>query len=147
MSSDDTVMDWLQSQRRRIVARIAAAGNIGETLRAMLQVSTSAMEPFNQLGHWRDGGLEFSAFMWGLADDLGVPLAVLHRQGDGSYADPACVYSASPRQGFTYVAINELLQRYVDDSNVWPPRFALVKFRPGHYDSFVYAKRRPRRRS
>jgi len=168
VSSDAGTMEELRSQRGRIVARVGAAGGEAlpslpcdangpsismHALRDALRVSAAAIQPFKRLGHWFDGGSVFIAFLWGLAEDLGVPIAVLQREADGTYVDPACVYRAQAPGGlrrrenagaFSYVAIDELLHEWIDRSEAWPPPLALVEFVPGHYSPFLFAPQRQR---
>ena len=92
-------------------------------------------------------GQDCEGGVWGLADDLSIPLAVLTREADDTFVDPPCVYRAQPPGGrrenagaFSYVPFDELLG-WLDRSEVWPP-FALVEFVPGHYSPFLFATKR-----
>ena len=64
-------------------------------LRESLRVTPVAVTPFGRLGHWNDTDSAFIGFLWGIADDLRCPIAVLTRSADG-YVDPICVYRARP---------------------------------------------------
>ena len=157
-SCDSVTMQHLALQRARVVDRLigsstalpsdesGAAISVPE-LRKALRVSSSEIEPFRRLGHWLDSDSAFIAFLWGLADDLSIPLAVLTREADDTFVDPPCVYRAQPPGGrrenagaFSYVPFDELLG-WLDRSEVWPP-FALVEFVPGHYSPFLFATKR-----
>lgn len=163
-SSDARTMASIRAQRGRIVDRLlsdgeaqpadAAGPSVGlDELRSGLQLGAGALDAFRREGHWLDTGAAFTAFLWGLADDLGVPLVVLHRSR-GAYDDPVCVYRAQQPGGgarrrenhgaFAYVPFAELL-RWLDGAEEWPPPLALCDFVPGHYSPFVYARERPAR--
>lgn len=126
-SCDSVTMQHLALQRARVVDRLigsstalpsdesGAAISVPE-LRKALRVSSSEIEPFRRLGHWLDSDSAFIAFLWGLADDLSIPLAVLTREADDTFVDPPCVYRAQPPGGrrenagaFSYVPFDELL--------------------------------------
>lgn len=158
-SSDSVTMRYLALQRGRVVNKLigsstalpsdgsGSAISVPELLKA-LRVSSSEIEPFRRLGHWLDSDSAFIAFLWGLADDLSIPLAVLTREADGTFVDPPCVYRPQPggrhcranAGAFSYVPFDDLLG-WLDRSEVWPP-FALVEFVPGHYSPFVFATKR-----
>lgn len=162
ISSDGATMQKLSAQRARVVDRVsrdddalpADAGGPSVSMREMrahLRVSSAAMEPFRRLGHWNDGDSAFILFLWGLADDLQRPIAVLHKEADGTYVDPLCVYRPQSPSGqrlrdnsgaFSYTSIAELMA-WIDGSAAWPPPFALVEFVPGHYSPFLFAGSRP----
>ena len=163
--SDSTIMKAIRAQRQRIVDRVTGSGeavpmdgmgsSIGmSAMREHLGVPAAAMEPFRMPGHWMDRGEAFILFLWGLADDLRVPLAVLHRTADG-YADPVCVYRAQPPGAarmrdncgaFSYVRFNELLSWIDGHNSARRPPVALVDFVPGHYSPFVYEQRSAQRK-
>ena len=160
VASDAATLEALSDQRERIIDKVTGHGvaldDSGGTLSfAELRgtLNQSRMQAFRTLGHWSDTGGAFILFLFGLADDLGLPLAVLHRTRSG-YADPVCVYRAQGpgearvrrqhnRGCFEYVAFAELL-RWLDAwlaTNEWPPPLALVEFVPGHYSPFVHSGR------
>lgn len=155
-SSDSTTLKALSQQRRRIVELVSGNGTaLPETtwkeVRTRLDLRADAMTKFSSLGHWSDTGPSFILFLFGLACDLGRPLAVLHRTHSG-YADPICVYRAqAPGEAavrrtsndglFEYVRFAELLD-WLDASEAWPPPLALVEFVPGHYSPFIYSATR-----
>ena len=159
---DSATMQQLWQQRERIVERVAGIGSVVECigvqqLRAHLLLPTdpgqaeTEFKPFLSLGHWNATGPKFIMFMWGIADDMQLPIAVLHRTSEGRYMDPICMYRAQPPGGmcsdsnmgsFSYIPLLQLLE-WIQHSPNWPP-FALVEFVPGHCSPFVFGSRSQR---
>ena len=156
LSSRPDVLEALRAQRKRIVSRLTSeqvvdGHSVGDMLVGLgLPRNGSSMSSFRSLGHWVSSGGEFIAFMWGLADDLQRPVAVLDRTNEGTYLDPVCVYWARPPGGplmtdnhgaFAYVRLATLLD-WCDRSVDWPPKLAIVEFVPGHFSPFIFGPRR-----
>jgi hypothetical protein len=159
-ASDPSTMTALRMQRERIVDHLLGDGVAMASesshpavtmhdLREYLNVASGLLRPFRASGHWNASKDAFIAFLWGIADDLHLPLAVLHRSPRG-YQDPICVYrpkalrrEASRRDNlglFAYFTFAELLQ-ILDSASDSSPPLALVDFVPGHYSPFVYSNR------
>ena len=158
-ASDAATLRTLRAQRVRIVDRVTGEGDANSiadgsaitmaALRKRHGLAAGAMTPFRELGHWADAGLAFSFFMWGLADDIALPIVVLQRTRAGTYLDPAVIYrpplslvrhcsgdgSRRDKLGlYLHIGYAELL-RWLDADEA--PRLALVEHVPGHYSPFV----------
>ena len=166
-SCDARAISWISDDRHRIVDRIAGSGaafadgrgSVGlSELRQSLGLPRDTKEaeqvlaPFRRVGHWDDTGPAFALFLWGIADDLQCPVAVLERRiSGGEFDDPVCIYRPqapgdhAPRRGagsgvccvYTYIPFAELLC-WLDQVLARPDqRIAVVELVPGHFSPFV----------
>ena len=109
-SLDPILSEKLVTQRKEIVEKVLSPHC--KVMRAELGLTNEQMIPFLRLNHWDDGSAPFIAFMWGIGDNLGRPVVVLHCMMQG-YANPLCVYNAGGPAlhnggAFAYITLEEL---------------------------------------